>query len=124
EDKTVIIPGRGHVIIPHSPSMPIFEVQGIDTTQIAWKVEGCLRELLMDEEGQYGIAIDVIGLGAGVHSHLSRIAQLKNLFDVNVAEVPSQEARFHRLRDGCWWNIREVFEQRLISIPDDDELFG
>ena len=124
EDKTIIIPGRGHIIIPHSPSTPIFEVQGIDTTQIAWKVEGCLRELLMDEEGPYGIAIDVIGLGAGVYSHLSRIANLKNVHDVNVAEVPSQEARFHRLRDECWWNIREVFEQRKISIPMDDELFA
>ena len=124
EDKTIIIPGRGHIIIPYSKAMPIFEVQGIDTTQIAWKVEGCIRELLMDEEGQYGIAIDVIGLGAGVFSHLNRIAQLRNLFDVNVAEVPSQEARFHRLRDECWWNIREVFEQRLISIPNDDELFA
>lgn len=124
EDKTVIIPGRGHVIIPYSPSMPIFEVQGVDTTQIAWKVEGCLRELLTDEDGQYGVAIDVIGLGAGVYSHLSRIANLKNLYDVNVAEVASQEDRFHRLRDEIWWHVRESFEKRLPSIPLDDELIA
>lgn len=124
EDKTIILPGRGHVIIPHSPSMPIFEVQGVDTTQIAWKVEGCLRELLTDEEGQYGVAIDVIGIGAGVFSHLSRVANLKNLFDVNVAEVSSQEVRFHRLRDEIWWNVRESFEKRLPSIPLDDELIA
>lgn len=124
EDQTVIIPGRGHVIIPHSLSMPIFAVQGIDTVQISWKVEGCLRELLADEEGQYGIAIDVIGIGSGVYSHLTRIAQLRNVYDVNVAEVPSDNARFHRLRDQIWWDLREAFEKRLISLPMDDELLG
>jgi hypothetical protein len=124
DDKTVIIPGRGHVIIPHSPSMPFYEVQGMDTTQIAWKVEGCLRDLLSDEEGQYAAAIDVIGLGAGVYSHLSRVANLRNLYDVNVAEVPSQVERFHRLRDELWWNLREAFEKRQICLPMDDELLG
>jgi hypothetical protein len=124
DDKTVIIPGRGHIIIPHSPSMPFYEVQGMDTTQIAWKVEGCLRDLLSDEEGQYAAAIDVIGLGAGVYSHLSRVANLRNLYDVNVAEVPSQVERFHRLRDELWWNLREAFEKRQICLPMDDELLG
>jgi phage terminase large subunit len=124
DDKTVIIPGRGHVVIPHSPTMPFYEVQGMDTTQIAWKVEGCLRDLLQDEEGQYAVAIDEIGLGAGVVSHLQRVAQIRNLHGVNVAEVPSQEDRFHRLRDELWWNLREVFEKRLISLPMDDELLG
>jgi hypothetical protein len=124
DDKTVIIPGRGHVIIPHSPSMPFYEVQGMDTTQIAWKVEGCLRDLLSDEEGQYAIAIDIIGLGAGVHSHLARVANLRNLYDVNVAEVPSEQERYHRLRDELWWNLREAFEKRQICLPMDDELLG
>lgn len=124
EDKTIIIPGRGHVIIPYSKAMPIFEVQGVDTTQVAWKVEGCIRELLTDEESQYGVAIDVIGLGAGVYSHLNRIAHLRNLYDVNVAEVPSQETRFHRLRDELWWDVRESFEKRLPCIPNDDELIA
>jgi phage terminase large subunit len=124
DDKTVIIPGRGHVIIPHSPSMPFYEVQGMDTTQIAWKVEGCLRDLLSDEDGQYAVAIDIIGLGAGVHSHLSRVANLRNLYDVNVAEVPSEQERYHRLRDELWWNLREAFEKRQICLPMDDELLG
>jgi phage terminase large subunit len=124
DDETVILPGRGHVIIPYSPSIPIYTVQGVDTTQIGWKVEGCLRELLTEEEGQYAVAIDVIGIGAGVYSHLSRIAQLRNLHDVNVAEVPSQEDRFHRLRDEIWWSVREAFEQRLPSIPNDPDLIA
>ena len=124
DDPTIVIPGRGHVIIPYSPAMPIFEVRGMDTTQISWKVEGCLRDLLEDESGPYGVAIDVIGLGAGVYSHLRRVAQLKNLFDVNVAEVPSQEEKFHRLRDECWWHAREAFESRLPSIPNDPELIA
>lgn len=125
EDKTVIIPGRGDVIIPHSQSMPIFEVQGVDTTQVGWKVEACLRELLDDEDGAFGIAIDVIGLGAGVSSHLRRIANIRNVYDVNVAELPSEDdKRYHRLRDQIWWELREAFEQRRICIPDDDELIA
>lgn len=124
EDKTVIIPGRGHAVIPHSKSMPIFEIQGIDTTQVAWKAEGCLRDLLDEEEGQYAIAIDVIGLGAGVASHLRRVANLKNIYDVNVAEMSSENTRYHRLRDQILWELREVFEARLVSIPKDDELLA
>lgn len=124
EDDTVIIPGRGPVIIPYSKSMPIYTVQGVDTTQIGWKVEGCLRELLEGEEGQYAIAIDVIGIGAGVFSHLKRIANLRNLHDVNVAEVPSEDDKFHRKRDELWWDIRTAFETRQISIPKDDELIA
>lgn len=124
EDKTVIIPGRGDVIIEYSKSMPIFEVQGVDTTQVGWKVEACLREQLEGEDGQFGIAVDVIGLGAGVSSHLKRIANLKNVYDVNVAELPSDDTRYHRLRDQIWWELREAFEQRRICIPADDELIG
>lgn len=124
EDKTIILPGRGHVIIPYSKTMPIYEVQGVDTTQIAWKVEGCIRELVSDDEGQYAVAVDVIGIGAGVYSHLSRVAHLKNLYDVNVAEVASREDRFHRLRDEIWWHVREAFEQRLPCIPNDEELIA
>lgn len=124
DDKTVIVAGRGHVIVPYSPSMPFFEVQGMDTTEIAWKVEGCLSTTLADEEGQYAVAIDVIGLGAGVESHLRRITKLKNLHAVNVAEVPSEQDRFHRLRDELWWNVRESFEQRLPCFPLDDELIA
>lgn len=124
DDKTIILPGRGHVIIPYSPSQPIFEVQGMDTTEIAWKVQACLRDLLSEESGQYGIAIDVIGLGAGVYSHLSKVAQLRNLYDVNVAELPSEQDRFHRLRDELWWMAREAFEKRVVSLPYDDELLG
>jgi hypothetical protein len=124
DDKTIILPGRGNVIIPYSASMPIYEITGIDPTQIAWKVEACLADLLADETGDYGIAIDVIGVGEGVYSHLRRVAQLKNLFDVNVAEQPSNEERFHRLRDEIWWMAREAFQNKTISIPNDDELIA
>jgi hypothetical protein len=125
DDKTIIIPGRGNVIIPYSKAMPIYEIHGVDPTQIAWKVEACLRDLLSEESGQYGVAVDVIGMGAGVASHLRRVSELRNIYEVNVAELPSEdEKRFHRLRDELWWNIREVFANRQISIPKDDELIG
>jgi hypothetical protein len=83
-----------------------------------------LADLLDGEEQQYAIAIDVIGIGAGVYSHLKHVSQLTHLYDVNVAELPSQEDRFHRLRDEIWWHVRESFEKRLPCIPNDDELIA
>ena len=124
DDQTVIIPGRGNVIIPYSASMPIFAINDIDPTQVAWKVEGCLADLLETEGGTYAIAIDGIGIGAGVASHLTRQAKLSNVHDVNVAELASESDRFHRLRDEIWWMAREAFSNRLISIPNDDELIA
>jgi phage terminase large subunit len=124
DDSTVIIPGRGNVIIPYSTTIPIFAINDIDPTQVAWKVEGCIADLLETEEGQYAIAVDGIGVGAGVASHLRRVAQLRNIYDVNVAEMAAEHDRFHRLRDEIWWMAREAFSDRLISIPNDDELIG
>lgn len=124
EDKTVIIAGRGHILIPYSKDRPIFDIQGMDTSQIAEKVHGMLADLLDGEEQQYAIAIDVIGIGAGVYSHLKHVSKLTNLYDVNVSELPSQEDRFHRLRDEIWWHVRESFEKRMPCIPKDDELIA
>ena len=52
------------------------------------------------------------------------MAKLKNLYAVNVAEIPTENGRFHRLRDEIWWNVREAFEQRLPCIPNDDGLIA
>jgi hypothetical protein len=129
DDKTCIIPGKGDVILPYRGErdkpgyIPYFEVGGMDTTEIGWQVEGCVRDMIGDDN-LYAVAIDVIGLGAGVYSHLYRVAKLMNLFDVNVAELPSEQERFHRLRDEIWWYIRERFEKRVISLPYDDGMLA
>lgn len=124
EDETVIMPGRGHVIIPYRTGQPIFSMNEVNTSKIGDTVHGVLADILEGEERQYAIAIDSIGIGNGVWSHLDHVAKLKNLYAVNVAEVPTENTRFHRLRDEIWWNVREAFEQRLPCIPDDDGLIA
>lgn len=125
DDDTVIIPGRGNVIIPYTATMPIFAIKDIDPTQIAWKVEGCIADILETEPDiEYAIAVDGIGIGAGTASHLIRVAKLRNVYDVNVAELAAEHDRFHRLRDEIWWMARETFSHRLSSIPNDEELIA
>jgi hypothetical protein len=41
-----------------------------------------------------------------------------------VAESAPTKDQFVRLRDELWWRLRERFESRMISIPNDDELIG
>ena len=125
EDDTVVIPGRGHVIIPYREGEPIFTIHGeVNTSVIGDKVHGIVADLVDGENDRYGIAIDSIGIGNGVWSHLDHVAKLRNLFAVNVAEIPSENDRFHRLRDEIWWNVREAFESRLPCIPNDDGLIA
>jgi hypothetical protein len=125
-DETVIIAGHGHVIVPYTKDMPIFAINEMDPTQIAWKVEGCIADYLESREGdgKYAIAVDGIGVGAGVASHLSRQAQLSPVFDVNVGEMAAEHDRFHWLRDEIWWMAREAFSNRLISIPNEADLIA
>jgi len=60
------------------------------------------------------IAVDVIGLGAGIVDHL-KWAGVPTV-PVNVGESPPTKIRFERLRDELWWNAREFFMDRACSI--------
>jgi hypothetical protein len=82
---------------------------GIDTVQTAGKVSSAFRNKFFDV-----VAIDVIGLGAGVYDMI-RNAQVPCV-PVNVSEAPSQSGRFVRLRDELWWKVREWFEDLGCSI--------
>lgn len=68
------------------------------------------------------IAIDVIGLGAGV---VDRAAELGlPVQAVNVAESPSVEDRYMRLRDELWFKGREWLAARDCKLADDDALIA
>lgn len=124
EDKTIVMPRRGPKVVG------IHEFHGLDTTNVAWRVEACLREHLMADDVQHAVGIDIIGIGRGVYDYLHHEARVKNLYPVNVSEKPSDDTRFWRLRDEIWWMARDAFQgdpsQGLIppSIPNDDELIG
>lgn len=68
------------------------------------------------------INIDVIGLGAGV---VDRCLELGlPVAGVNVAESPSIEEKYAKLRDELWFRAREWFMARDVVIPADEDLIG
>lgn len=66
------------------------------------------------------ICVDSIGIGAGVAAQM-REDHLP-VIDVNVGERAASKARFNRLRDELWWEVREWFDDRRVSMPLDEGL--
>jgi hypothetical protein len=68
------------------------------------------------------VYVDAIGMGAGVVDRLKE--QGIPCFAVNVAESPSMQGRFNRLRDELWWACREWFREKgcridpAVNTPD------
>jgi len=75
---------------------PLFTM--VDTIGVGWAVEGALRARLR------GTTTTVIG--------------------VSVSEAASLDFKYFRLRDELAWRLREQFEHRIISIPNDPLLIG
>ena len=66
------------------------------------------------------IFADVIGLGAGV---VDRMRELDlPVVGVNVAESPSADTKYNRLRDELWFKAREWFAARDVRMCADDDL--
>lgn len=70
------------------------------------------------------ILIDSIGLGAGVADRLQEMNLNCQITAVNVAELPSMQDKYMRLRDELWFLVREWFESRDVKIIDDEELIA
>lgn len=109
------------VMITHGPKvLEIFEHRSVDTEELTHWIMG----YIFDYE-PVAVLIDSIGIGAGVVDKLSH-RTTANIQGVNVAEVQSlrEPERFFKLRDELWWRLRTRFEQRTISIPNNDTLIG
>lgn len=111
-DKTVIATRRGKKVLPFS------EYNNPDTTLIMSWIMG---ELADDPDYDF-VFVDPIGYGANVYWQL-REQKIKGLMAVDVRQA-SSDSNYEKLRDELFWRLREDFEKRLISIPDDDELKG
>jgi hypothetical protein len=84
---------------------------------------GWVIRRVLDAEADL-LMVDSIGIGWGVAGHLRTRLDRVKVTDVNVSESASDDERFAGLRDELWWSVRELFEARLISIPNDDVLIG
>lgn len=102
------------------------------------RVDGYPKQDLMQTVGrvaahvdkQTPVAIDVIGVGAGVYSRLAE--QGYNVISVNVSNKTdlkdaSGKVGFFNLRAYVWWALREALDPALgtdLALPPDDELTG
>jgi hypothetical protein len=127
EDKTVIIPLVGSVVdvYPERNSRDLIpELSGADGVKVSDWTTMQLQSRLAEWDRRYAIAVDVIGVGSSVYDHLKHYSGLRNIHGINTAEAPSDDVKFHRLRDQLLWGLRDEFEARTNRIPKDDELFA
>jgi len=109
EDKSVILPRRGLKIYPW------YTHQGLNTIDLG----GHINQIYIELDAQ-GIAIDEIGVGAGVTDWLQKHGHIR-CFGVNVATKSSDITKYHRLRDELWAMVREKCMKGLYSFPDTPE---
>lgn len=108
DDESIILPRRGLKILPWE------SFQGMNTIDVGGHVL-----LTYNELGASGIAVDEIGVGAGLTDWLYKVSRTSSLnaFGVNVAMASSNHMRYHRLRDELWWNVREKIMGLQYSLP-------
>jgi phage terminase large subunit len=114
QDQSCLIKRRGNRV-----TEPPRRWQGIDTMRLAGTIKSEF-DLTQPANRPQLIAIDVIGIGAGVVDRL--LEQNLPVLGVNVGEAPPVAGRFMRLRDQLWLSVREWLESRAVSLPYDDQL--
>jgi hypothetical protein len=106
DDSSIVMPRRGLMIYPWE------EFRKLNTIDLGGFINQTYQEL-----GANGCAIDVIGVGAGVSDWLEK-HNLKNLYQVNVANSSSDVTKYNRLRDELWIRVRENCLLGKYSFPD------
>lgn len=114
DDRSTLAKRKGNVL-----TEPIKVFKNLDTMQLAGRIVREWDECNLDDR-PHEICVDVIGIGAGVVDRLDELGL--PVRGVNVAEAPSVDDQFLRLRDELWWKVRKWFESRDCSIPKDETL--
>jgi len=105
DDKSIILPRQGMVISPWE------EFQGMNTHSLGGFINTTYQDL-----GADGLAIDEIGVGAGVTDWLQKLGHVK-CFGVNVSSASSDNMKYHKLRDELWWRVRERCIKGAYNFP-------
>lgn len=106
DDSSVILPRTGLLI------HPFHKFKGMNTIELG----GYVNHIYNEEEAR-GIAIDEIGVGAGVTDWLMKHHDRGVVHGVNVSNSANDPERFHRLRDELWWTVREKCMKQSYSFP-------
>lgn len=106
DDKSIILPRKGGKIFDWDT------FQGMNTISLSGHVNCTYNELEAE-----GMAVDEIGVGAGVVDWLQKNGHQRTCFGVNVASQSSDPTKWHRLRDELWWRVREKCQKGLYNFP-------
>ena len=107
DDDSVILPRRGLKVYDWDT------FNGMNTISLGGHVNMNYQELEAS-----GMAIDEIGVGAGVTDWLQKNGHQRTCFGVNVACQSTDPKKWHRLRDELWWRVSEKCQKGLYSFPD------
>jgi len=107
DDESIVLPRQGLKILPWH------KYKNINTIELG----GWINHQFNEEEAA-GIAIDEIGVGAGVTDWLTKHHDQGIVHGVNVANKPNDIERFHRLRDELWWAVREKCMRQAYWFPE------
>jgi hypothetical protein len=91
-------------------------VRGKDVMEVA----GLAARVAL-EEGAESIAVDAIGIGAGVADRLTELG-LAGVDAVNVSMPAHSTERYANRRAELYWELRERFRRGEISLPEDAEV--
>lgn len=112
DDRSAIIRRRGR---------SAFKVQThskINTMELAGIVHSIIKS-----EAPAQVAIDVVGLGAGVYDRLIELGHKDIVVAVNAASAALDPERYLNKRAEMWWEMRNWLAGDLpVSIPDSNEL--
>lgn len=106
DDASVILPRQGGVIYPWDT------FRGLNTISLGGHIN---QEFF--EQNAAGIAMDEIGVGAGVTDWLHKNGHQRTCFGVNVSTASSNPKKYHRLRDELWWRVREKCLKGVYNFP-------
>jgi len=107
EDASIILPRKGLKIFPWD------EFRGMNTIDLAGRIAQNYSDLECS-----GIAVDEIGVGAGVADWLYKHVGHGTVFGVNVANKSTDIKKADRLRDELWLAVRDKCMKGLYSFPD------
>jgi len=116
-DRTVLCKRRGNVVT---------EIRHWSGEDLMGTVGRILHEAKVDKPAM--IAVDSIGLGAGVSDRLRELQRenkelrLTSIVDVNVSESNSMNQQAAKLRDELWLAAKDWLETRAVKLPRDDDL--
>ncbi|MDE2837698.1 MAG: hypothetical protein OXL97_09375 [Chloroflexota bacterium] len=89
----------------------------MDTMRLVHEVLNTVRE-----SGAEAVFVDEGGVGGGVVDRLRELGA--PVYGVHFGGAAQRQTRFFNRRSEIFWELRRLFDQRLIAIPRDEELAG